>query len=44
MVPIDKLSIIVTIIFAYFVLKEKLSMKACIGLILLTSGTLLLVV
>ncbi|KEQ21829.1 multidrug DMT transporter permease [Paenibacillus tyrfis] len=43
-VPIDKLSIIVTIIFAYFVFKEKLSMKACIGLILLTSGTLLLVV
>ncbi|WP_258959351.1 EamA family transporter [Paenibacillus tyrfis] len=43
-VPIDKLSIIVTIIFAYFVFKEKLSMKACIGLLLLTSGTLLLVV
>ncbi len=42
-VPIDKLSIIVTIIFAYFVCKEKLSINACIGLILLTSGTLLLV-
>lgn len=42
-VPIDKLSILVTVVFAYVVFKEKLSMKACIGLLLLTSGTLLLV-
>ncbi|GIP40137.1 multidrug DMT transporter permease [Paenibacillus sp. J31TS4] len=42
-VPIDKLSILVTVLFAYFVFKEKLSVKSCIGLILLTSGTLLLV-
>ncbi|OBY77063.1 multidrug DMT transporter permease [Paenibacillus sp. KS1] len=41
-VPIDKLSILVTIIFAYFVFKEKLSMKAFIGLILLIGGTLML--
>ncbi|NEZ42690.1 EamA family transporter [Paenibacillus alvei] len=41
-VPIDKLSILVTIIFAYIVFKEKLSLKAFIGLILLISGTLLL--
>lgn len=41
-VPIDKLSILVTIIFAYFVFKEKLSMQAFIGLILLIGGTLML--
>lgn len=41
-VPIDKLSIIVTIIFAYIVLKEKLSMKSFAGLILIILGTLLL--
>lgn len=43
-VPIDKLSIIVTILFAYIVLKEKLSIKAFIGLILLIAGTLLLLI
>ena len=42
-VPIDKLSIIVTIAFSYFVFKEKLSRKALAGLIVLTAGTLLLV-
>lgn len=41
-VPIDKLSIIVTIAFAYIFLKEKLSLKASLGLILLVAGTLLL--
>ena len=43
-VPIDKLSIIVTILFAYLVLKEKLSMKAFAGFILLILGTLLLLI
>ncbi|WP_374018434.1 EamA family transporter [Paenibacillus thiaminolyticus] len=43
-VPIDKLSIIVTIIFASIVLKEKLSMKAFLGFILLIFGTLLLLI
>ena len=41
-VPIDKLSIIVTVAFSYFVFKEKLSKKAAIGLILMVSGTLLM--
>ena len=41
-VPIDKLSIVVTIAFSYFVLKEKLSIKAFIGLLLVVFGTLLL--
>lgn len=40
--PIDKLSVLITILFARVFLKEKLSKKAAIGLILLVSGTLLL--
>ncbi len=39
-VPIDKLSILVTIAFSYFVLKEKLTIKGLVGLILITAGTL----
>ena len=42
-VPIDKLSIIVTVIFSYFVFKEKLSKKALAGLCLMVVGTLLIV-
>lgn len=41
-VPIDKLSILVAVLFSYFVFKEKISAKAWLGLILLTAGTLLL--
>ena len=43
-VPIDKLSILVTIAFSYFVFKEKLSRKAIIGLVLIVAGTLLMLV
>ena len=39
-VPIDKLSIIVTIVFSYFVFKEKLTRKAFAGLCLMIAGTL----
>ena len=39
-VPIDKLSIIVTVIFSYFVFKETLSKKAFVGLCLMLIGTL----
>lgn len=42
-VPIDKMSILVTVIFSYFVFKEKLSKKALIGLILMLAATLLMV-
>ena len=42
-VPIDKLSIIVTVFFSYFVFKEKLSKKAFAGLCLMVAGTLLMV-
>lgn len=39
-VPIDKLSIIVSIAFSYIVFKEKLSKKAFLGLVLMVAGTL----
>lgn len=42
-VPIDKLSIVVTVIFSYFVFGEKLSAKALIGLFLIIAGTLALI-
>lgn len=41
-VPIDKLSILVTILFSYIVFHEKLSKKAALGLILTIGGTLLM--
>uniref|UniRef100_UPI004055C231 EamA family transporter n=1 Tax=Agathobacter sp. TaxID=2021311 RepID=UPI004055C231 len=41
-VPIDKLSIVVTIVFARVFLKEKLSKKALIGLLGIVAGTFVL--
>jgi transporter family protein len=41
--PIDKLSILVTVVFAYVFLKEKLSKKALLGLAILILGTMLLI-
>lgn len=43
-VPIDKLSIVVTVIFSYFVFHEKLSRKALLGLLCLIGGTMLMLV
>jgi len=39
-VPIDKLSIVVSVLFSYFVFKEKLTPKALGGLLLMVGGTL----
>ena len=41
-VPVDKLSIVVTIAFSYFVFHEKLSRKSLLGLLMIVAGTLLL--
>ena len=41
-VPIDKLSIVVSVGFSYFVFKEKLSRKAVLGLALMVAATLLM--
>ncbi len=43
-VPIDKLSILVTIAFSYVVFREKLTAKAGIGLALIVAGTFLLLI
>ena len=41
-VPIDKLSILITVLFSYIVFGEKLSQKAMTGLLMMTVGTLLM--
>lgn len=41
-VPIDKLSILVTVAVAYFAFKERLTRKALVGLILIVVGTLVM--
>lgn len=43
-VPIDKMSILVTVLFSRVFLKEKLSVKATIGLVLMCAGTLAMTV
>lgn len=43
-VPIDKLSILVTIAFSWLVFKEVLSKKALLGLILMVLGTLIMAI
>lgn len=43
-VPIDKLSILITVLFSYVFLKEKLSKKSLLGLILIVVGTLVLLI
>ena len=43
-VPIDKLSILVTIAFSYFALHERLSKKAALGLLLIVAGTLAMLI
>jgi bacterial/archaeal transporter family protein len=41
-VPIDKLSILVTVLFSYLVFKEKLTKKSGIGLVGIVAGTLMM--
>lgn len=43
-IPIDKLSILVTVAFSYVFFKEKLTAKAFVGLILITVGTLCMLI
>ena len=42
-VPVDKLSILVTILFSYIVFHEKLSIKSAIGLVGIVAGTLIMI-
>lgn len=43
-VPVDKLSIVITVLFSYIVFKEKLTKKTFAGLCLMTAGTLVMAV
>lgn len=43
-VPIDKLSILVTVLFSWVVLKERLTRKSALGLALIIAGTLMMTV
>ena len=42
-VPIDKLSVVITLILAFVFLHEKVNTKSIIGCVLITAGTLLMV-
>ena len=39
-VPVDKLSIVITVLFSYIAFKEKLTKRGCVGLCLMVAGTL----
>ncbi|MDD6800305.1 MAG: EamA family transporter [Firmicutes bacterium] len=43
-IPIDKMSMLISILFSYIFFKEKLSRKALLGLCLMVSGTLLMAI
>ena len=43
-VPIDKLSLLVTVAFSYVMFKEKLTKKSALGLALMVAGTLLMTI
>ena len=42
-VPVDKLSVVITLILAFVFLHEKFTVKSAIGAVLITAGTLVMV-
>ena len=42
-VPVDKMSVVITIILAFMILHEKVSVKSIVGALLLTAGTIVMV-
>ena len=42
-VPVDKMSVVITIVLAFVFLHEKVSVKSIVGALLLTAGTLVMV-
>lgn len=42
-VPIDKLSVVITLVLAFVFLREKFTAKSLLGCILITAGTLIMV-
>ena len=43
-VPIDKLSVVITLVLAFVVLHEEFTVKALIGCVLIGAGTLVMVI
>ena len=43
-IPIDKLSVVITLVLAFVFLHEEFSVKSIIGCILIAAGTLVMVV
>lgn len=43
-VPIDKMSVVITMIMAFVFLNEKLTVKSIIGVILITAGTIFMAI
>ena len=43
-VPIDKLSVVITLVMAFIFLHEQITTKSLIGAILITTGTLIMVI
>ena len=41
--PVDKFSIVITLVLAFFILHEQFTAKSIIGSVLITAGTLLMV-
>ena len=42
-VPVDKLSVVITLILAFVFLREKFTVKSLVGAVLITAGTLVMV-
>ena len=42
-VPVDKMSVVITLVLAFIFLHEKFSVKSIVGALLLTAGTLVMV-
>ena len=42
-IPIDKLSVVITLVLAFVFLHEKFTVKSAIGCVLITAGTLIMV-
>jgi transporter family protein len=42
-VPIDKLSVVITLVLAFVFLREQFTVKSAIGAVLITAGTLIMV-
>jgi len=42
--PIDKLSVVITLILSYFILNEPLNLKTIIGALLITAGSIVMLI